>query len=288
MDFNVELLICPHCRTRFSASDGMITCASQHTFDIAREGYISLSRSPQSGDTAEMLRARRRFLTRGHLRPLADALGGLAEAYFAGAGSQPAAILDAGCGEGYYLRALKDHLGCQAAGSIFSGLDCSKAAVRMAAKRMRAAQGANSCFVVADLRSQIPYRDHCIQLLFSVFAPRNGREFARVVTASGLLLVAIPTPQHLAEPRAALGLLDVEVNKHQRVIERLAPWFALVETHELHSSVRLEREDLVDLVTMTPNYWHRAQVRWDSLAGIAGEYATIGVMILAFRRRIGD
>jgi hypothetical protein len=72
------------------------------------------------------------------------------------------------------------------------------------------------------------------------------------------------------------------------VVERLAPWFALVETHDLHYGVRLEREDLIDLVTMTPNYWHRAQVRWEALGGIAGEYATIGVMILAFRRQAGD
>jgi 23S rRNA (guanine745-N1)-methyltransferase len=233
-----------------------------------------------------MLRARRRFLERGHLRPLADAIGTLAVAHLDSAGREPAAILDAGCGEGYYLRALKGRLASQAAGYVFSGLDCSKAAVRMAARRMRAVKEGDNCFVVADLRTRIPYTDNCIQLLFSVFAPRNGREFARVIVPGGMLLVAIPTPQHLAEPRAALGLLDVEANKQERLVERLAPWFTREQTLTVDYTVCLEREDLIDLVTMTPNHWHRTQVRWGALAAITGAETTIGVMILAFRRQV--
>ena len=62
MDFYVDLLICPICRGRLSSSHQALTCPKRHTFDLARKDYVNLSRNRHSGDHAEMLRARRRFL----------------------------------------------------------------------------------------------------------------------------------------------------------------------------------------------------------------------------------
>jgi 23S rRNA (guanine745-N1)-methyltransferase len=101
MNCYVDLLICPICGERFSSSQRVLTCANKHTFDLALEGYVNLNRSHRSGDTAAMLSARRRFLDRGHLRPLADTIGGLAQAHLRVGNRQPTAILDAGCGEGH-------------------------------------------------------------------------------------------------------------------------------------------------------------------------------------------
>jgi 23S rRNA (guanine745-N1)-methyltransferase len=66
-----------------------------------RRGYVNLlvshqRRHRQPGDSAEMLRHRRAFLDAGHYRPLADAVATYAE--------PGQAVLDAGCGEGYYTR----------------------------------------------------------------------------------------------------------------------------------------------------------------------------------------
>jgi hypothetical protein len=47
----------------------------------------------------------------------------------------------------------------------------------------------------------------------------------------------------------------------------------------------LDRDDLLHLVLMTPNYWHQQRVRWNALAAIEGQATTISVRILAFQRR---
>src|ERR671934_101445 len=99
-----------------------VVCPRGHSFDIARSGYINLlqpqeRRSRNPGDSAEAVAARRRFLDRGHAAPLLEAIRSML----------PAAetILDAGCGDGYYL------------GSIGrgSGIDISTTAIDLAARR---------------------------------------------------------------------------------------------------------------------------------------------------------
>jgi 23S rRNA (guanine745-N1)-methyltransferase len=87
-------------------------CVNGHSFDIARDGYCNLlvvqhkaSRDP--GDTAEMVAARRRVLDSGIYAALADHVAASVSA-LAGNPRSPAPfrIVDAGCGEGYYLARL--------------------------------------------------------------------------------------------------------------------------------------------------------------------------------------
>src|SRR5690554_5519384 len=111
-------------------------CESGHCYDIAREGYVNLlpvqnKKSRDPGDSKEMVAARRRFLQEGHYRLIAEAT---AHAVLADtAPDATVAILDAGCGEGYYLRelaALAQELTLE-----MVGLDISKWAVQAAARR---------------------------------------------------------------------------------------------------------------------------------------------------------
>jgi 23S rRNA (guanine745-N1)-methyltransferase len=103
-------------------------CPDGHVFDRAREGYVNLlithqRRQREPGDSAEMLRHRRSFLDAGHYEPLRDALDGHARA--------GQAVLDAGCGEGYYTR-----LWPSAHSELrLWAIDIAKPAVRMAARR---------------------------------------------------------------------------------------------------------------------------------------------------------
>jgi 23S rRNA (guanine745-N1)-methyltransferase len=288
----ISLLSCPICGARLFKSGGVARCANRHTFDIAREGYINLYTSRQSGDTSEMLRARRSFLLGGHFARLSAAINTRVADYLAAGSGQgsdrgDAAVLDAGCGAGYYLRELKRHLDNQPScrQPVYLGLDISKAAVRMAAAAMRARSEPDAGFVVADLKERIPCADRSIDVLLTIFAPRNPIEFARVLVRGGLLLAVIPTPRHLAEPCSALGLLKIGADKHERLVDQLAPWFTLAESHGLEYMIHLDRDDLIHLVLMTPNYWHQKQVRWSALPTVEGQATTIGVRILVFHRR---
>src|SRR6266550_8295917 len=91
------------CHLPLTREERRVICPRGHAFDVARTGYINLlqpqeRRSRNPGDSAEAVAARRRFLDRGHAQPLLDAIRAMVP--------KPGNILDAGCGDGYYLGSL--------------------------------------------------------------------------------------------------------------------------------------------------------------------------------------
>src|SRR5438067_962431 len=112
------LLICPVCAAPLTQVGAALRCQHRHSFDIARQGYVNLLLANRQtanlpGDTKDMLLARRAFLERGHFAPLSNTVNRAVYDYLA---RQPGreiingAILDAGCGEGYYLGRLMGRL----------------------------------------------------------------------------------------------------------------------------------------------------------------------------------
>lgn len=256
-------LCCPSCHESLFVVGNELRCPRGHAYDIAREGYVNLlagrrgaRRPAQGGDTREMLAARRRFLERGYYDPLAETIGDLVGEQLARpalAGADRRLVLDLGCGEGFYLGKLREALRAAGKGEAvrFGGLDLSKEAVRMAAKRYP-----GCAFAVADLNHRLPVANATCDVLLNVFAPRNPAEFRRVIVPDGLLLVVIPGADHLRELRDRLGLLAIEEEKERRVVERLAGLFAPLPPRTLDYRLDLDREGLRDLVLMSPNAWH--------------------------------
>ncbi|WP_181958472.1 putative RNA methyltransferase [Nonomuraea diastatica] len=80
----VDYLSCPVCRAGMRIDAATVRCAQGHTFDVARQGYVSLlvgSRPPGTADTAAMVAARADFLDAGHYAPLADAVADAVRAH---------------------------------------------------------------------------------------------------------------------------------------------------------------------------------------------------------------
>ena len=218
-------LRCPHCAAPFVLATSL-TCATGHSFDVARQGYVSLGTGP--GDTAEMVAAREAFLGAGHFAPITEVVAS------AHAGEL---VVELGAGTGHHLAALLER------GSAHGiALDTSKPALKRAARahpRLAA--------VACDVWAALPVQDGAADLVIDVFAPRNGPEIARIL--SGTLLVITPTQDHLAELIEPLGLLDVDPGKPAR----------------LHASVeplRARTHDRVDW-TMTPRPRRRARAGRD-------------------------
>lgn len=85
-------------------SDKSYRCPQGHQFDMAKEGYVNLlpvqhKRSRDPGDSAEMMQARRAFLDAGHYLPLRETVAQMLDDMLPDSAS---AMLDIGCGEGYY------------------------------------------------------------------------------------------------------------------------------------------------------------------------------------------
>ncbi len=245
----VKLLACPVCDRPLSLVSAALQCERDHSFDIAREGYVHLLSSKHPGDVKEMLRARRAFLEAGFYQPLSDAINAGILRHLESLPNLPT-LLDAGCGEGYYLGRLQECL-VDKFPHMLVGIDISKEAIRMAAKRYKEA-----LFVVADLKQRFVLVGSSISGIVNIFAPRNTTEFARVLIPGGLLLVVIPTSEHLLSLRALLGLLTIQEQKEQQVIAQFSEQFVLIESENIAYPLRLRGEAIEQVVMMTPNYWH--------------------------------
>jgi len=163
-----------------------MACARRHSFDIARAGYINLlqpqdRRSRNPGDTAAAVAGRQRLHERGVMAPLR---AGITELLSAG---HEDVVLDAGCGDGYYLGdcAAETH-----------GVDISVPAIELAAKRYPRGE-----WIVANADRFVPYADRSFSRIMSITARMHPPEFRRVLREDGRLLVALPSPEDLVELR---------------------------------------------------------------------------------------
>lgn len=212
-----------------------------------------------------MLRARRRFLVGGAHERLSNRINEHIARHLAnrleeepGRGCN---VLDVGCGEGYYLGRLHEHVvatNCSASWSsgagthcCLFGLDISRDALRLAARRF-----AGVHFFVNDVQHRICMATSSADVVLNVFAPRNAAEFARVLRTDGLLIVVIPRERHLDALAAALPLLDIDADKLERTIAQFSGSFEPVTVDELEYACSLTGDFLADLVQMSPSYHH--------------------------------
>jgi len=225
-------------------------CPSGHSFDIAAQGHTHLlpvqhKRSRDPGDSKEMVAARRRFLNAGHYRPIAEATS---RAVLAGLRPGTAAsCLDAGCGEGYYLRQLA--AAAESAGQPLAilGLDISKWAVLAAAK-----QDQRPNWVVGS-NANLPVLPGTLDRILCMFGFPVYPEFARVLKPGGILIQVDTGPDHLRELRE---IIYPSLKPEKTGEPPVPPGFEHRGTETLRHAFRLDsREQIADLLCMTPHLY---------------------------------
>lgn len=276
--------MCPICRLALQQQGRTLKCPQNHTFDIARQGYVNLlqtrKKMPETvGDSKEMLHARRDFFAQDHYAPLSDGIKDLvAQQLHKRDSSKPTLILDVGCGEGYYLDQLAD---VQAFPQLcLMGMDISKAAVRLAARRVP-----NGRFFVSSVNGRIPLPDQSVFIILNIFSPRNNYEFARLLSADGHLIIVIPQSNHLETLREHFGLLQIESDKREKIRQALSDTFELKTTTPIQIPLQLTNKDLENLLRMTPNARHLPANTWEKAAATHPISTTAAFEILHFMRR---
>lgn len=271
------MLRCPVCGGHLARACAALRCPASHSFDIARQGYVSLlaGARPTSGDDASMAQARHRFLQGGSYNQLRTAITHLA----ARTSRPPVTVLEAGCGTGYYLAGVLDAL---AAGRGL-GLDSSARALRAAAKaHPRAAAATWDTF-----RAPFPITSASADLVLDIFAPRNPAEFRRILRPDGRLVVARPTGGHLAQLRRHIkGTLKIDPSKEQRLHEALVPYFEAVDFARIDYTTPLTPEQAADLAMMTPRARRlREDHIDDDVAAVLPAEVTVSVLVTAYQPR---
>ena len=238
-------------------------CSSGHAFDVAREGYLHLlpvqhKRSRDPGDSKEMVAARRRFLATGTYQPIAAAI---AAAVLDGTAEEAATLhcLDAGCGEGHYLRELIAAAEGRQALSLV-GLDISKWAVQAAAKRDR-----QSTWIVGS-NARLPLLAGTLDRVLCLFGFPVYPEFARVLRPGGLIVQADAGADHLSELRQIIypALKPVPSATFQA-----PPGFSLIDERDVryHTEV-VGAANIADLLAMTPHLFRASHEGKQSLAAL--------------------
>lgn len=253
-------------------------CAAAHNFDVASQGYVHLlpvqkKRSLDPGDSKEMVAARRRFLNAGFYQPIAAAVSRTALVDFA-----PGATvncLDAGCGEGYYLR----HLAateCQVKTLAVLGLDISKWAVLSAAK-----QDKRPSWIVGS-NANLPVLPGTLDILLCMFGFPVYPEFARVLKPEGLLLQVDAGPDHLRELREII----YPTLRQERSADIQTPaGFSHLSSETVGYPLSLSgKEQIADLLAMTPHLYRANAEGRAKAAALAALAVTVDVRLTCFRR----
>ncbi|MDX1538520.1 23S rRNA (guanine(745)-N(1))-methyltransferase [Arsukibacterium sp.] len=236
------MYICPLCRQPLELTGRQYQCAANHSFDLAKEGYVNLlpvqqKNSKDPGDNKLMIDARRAFLQSGAYQPLSDAVNKLLLQ------TAPATVLDLGCGEGYYSSRLQQVLN---PATRLNGIDISKAAVKYAARHYPAIQ-----FAVASAY-QLPFADNSFDSVIRIYAPSDNNELQRVIKPDGYLISVSPGPEHLVEMKQAVYR---EVKRHSAEIKQ-EPGFTHTRRQQLSYPLAIsEPEQLDNLLQMVPLAW---------------------------------
>jgi len=227
------MLVCPvrDCHLALEREARRLLCPRGHSFDVARSGYINLlqpqdRRSKQPGDTAAAVAGRRRLHDRGVTEPLLRAIAGMMAA------SPGDIVLDAGCGDGYYLGTLAHQTGFDA-----HGVDISIRAVEAAARRYPECE-----WVVANADRFVPHASRCFTIVLTITARMNASEFRRVLRDDGRLLVAIPAPDDLIELRGAGR------DRVARTVETFAHGFTLADRRRATTTADLDAAAVHDVL----------------------------------------
>lgn len=235
--------LCPICKQPLIEKDKSAACQNGHLFDEAKEGYYHLlsKHSKAPGDNKEMVNARRDFLDKGYYAPLAQNIADIINKRY----NYPITLLDAGVGTGFYLsQIITDR---KAYADTYLGVDISKHAVKIAAKRNSQAECA-----VASVYS-LPIEDNFVDVALCVFSPFAMDEYTRVLKKGGILIVAYPCDNHLIELRRALY-------ENVRPNATILPQNTLKNLQEKECSFSFCPDSALDvsnLLTMTP-YVYRA------------------------------
>jgi len=269
-------LRCPVCSQPLAPAAGSLTCPRGHSFDVAREGYVTLFGTGAGhafGDDVRMVAARANVERAGHFEPLTGALVRAAGGF---ACADTSLVLDVGAGTGRHLAGVLGSLP-QARGVA---LDASRPAAG------RACHAHESIAAVrADAWRQIPLADRAVDLALNVFAPRNGPELGRVVRPGGTMLSVTPTSTHLRE-LTALHSIRIDPDKAARLHRALDPWFQPISVRPVTWTLQLNREEAAAILRMGPAARHLRPDFDRRLATLGQSIPVTGaVQLRVFRRR---
>ncbi len=260
-------LLCPVCRAPLTRSGDDLACPARHRLNVNRKGCLNvLSQQVESCYDAALFDARRRVFAAGCYSAVVEAIEALLP-------KGDHRLLDAGCGDGWYLDALLS----RHEGWCGVGADISRDAIFRATDLP-----CTALWLVADLR-RLPFADGSFTAVLDVLTPASYDEFRRILAPDGLLIKVYPGSGYLRELRTARGMEAYEegqVDAYLREKAQVVGERRVTVTHPV--SPELWR----DFVWMTPLMQDLSAEEKDAIAAKPAETVTVDLHVAACRLEV--
>ena len=204
-----------------------------------------------------MVIARTEFLNSGIYEPVANKLTEILITQLSDnhSGQPETCLLDAGCGEGYYLDFIFNSLKLKNSDNKFSliGLDISKPAIAGAAKRN------NQISWIVGTNRQPPVLVNSVDIILCVFGFQHYSGFSKILKTGGKIILVEPGIDHLKELREI-------IYNDPKITE--APDFSLAEENGLRVTDEQSllyktginnNKQIRNLLLMTPHFYRASK-----------------------------
>ncbi len=237
----MALFACPLCQAKMQLNDtGTMSCSENHSFDMAKQGYMNFMTKPVATMySKELFEARQEVIASGLYDPLQQKIAELL------VGEQ--IILDTGCGEGSHLA----RICAQIPNAVGVGIDIAKEGIIAAAKFY-----SEKIWCVGDLANS-PFQSASFTTILNILSPANYEEFKRLLQPNGKVIKVVPQEGYLKELRVQ-AFADSEKENYSNIqtVERFKESFAHVNVHRLTYTIPLATGLVSKLLQMTPMGWH--------------------------------
>lgn len=274
---STDILICPVCKKALHKEERSYFCVGEkkHCFDISSSGHVNLCPGRATGgDDKKAVRSRTEFLNLGYYRPIVDKVCEILADL-----NGECAIIDAGCGEGYYTNRIAQSTCAQT-----YGFDLSKEAIISASKSAKRQNMSNVVFAVGGIY-ELPVSNESADAITNIFAPCAETEFTRVLKKNGLLVVVTAGKNHLYGLKKSV--YNVVYTNEERA--DMPQNMILDKKHNLFYTIKLDSAEAIrNLFSMTPYSYRTSEKDMRKLLALESLETEIEVDIFVYRKGVRE
>jgi len=127
----------------------------------------------------------------------------------------------------------------------------------------------------------MPVADLSCDMLVTMFAPYCGKEYLRVLKKGGIMIMAIPSEDHLWELKQAI--YDTPYKNKVKPYE--LDGFDLADKVRITYDMQIDNhDDIMSLFSMTPYFYRTGREQQERLAGINSICTKADFELLIYRR----
>ncbi|MCR8853837.1 putative RNA methyltransferase [Lysinibacillus fusiformis] len=242
IDQHIAHFACPLCQQSMHVYEqGRLVCSANHSFDIAKQGYVNmLTHGSTSKYSKDLFESRKAVIDSG----IYDVI----EAKIVELINSANTVLDTGCGEGSHLARIMN----EKKNGVGIGIDIAKEGILAAARHYP-----QQIWCVGDL-AKSPFAQGSFDAILNILSPANYEEFKRLLAPNGCIVKVVPQSGYLQELRAQLYAdSSKETYSNEQIVARFQDSFGEVNIERVTYTLPLAQELVPALLEMTPMGWHK-------------------------------